>query len=52
MGMNQKGEGWLGLPFLFAGALFVVALSLLSAITNPEEGGYEAISDVEREGTQ
>ena len=43
-GLKHKGEGWLGLPYLVAGALFVVALALLMVLRDPEKenvDGYE-----------
>jgi MFS family permease len=49
IGMNHKDEGWLGMPFLFAGVLFVIVLSLLAVITDPGETGYEAIPETRHE---
>lgn len=35
--LRHKGEGWLGLPYLVAGVLFVVALGLLTFVHDPEK---------------
>ncbi|KAJ4350449.1 uncharacterized protein N0V89_009070 [Didymosphaeria variabile] len=49
VGLNQEHEVWLGLPYIVAGALFLVALGLLIALSVPEREGYEAIDDREEE---
>jgi MFS family permease len=49
VGMDHKNEGWLGLPFLFAGILFIVVLGLLAVIADPGEKGYETIPEARRE---
>jgi MFS family permease len=49
LGMNQDGNGWLGMPFLFAGVLFIIVLGLLSIIANPCTEGYETIPDLGQE---
>lgn len=35
--LRHKGEGWLGLPFIVAGVLFVVALTLLMVVRDPKK---------------
>lgn len=49
IGMSHKEEGWLGMPFLFAGVLFVIILSLLAVLADPGEKGYEVIPETCRE---
>lgn len=49
VGLRQKQEVWIGLPYIVAGALFVVALGLLVGLEVPEREGYEVIEDREEE---
>lgn len=35
--LQRKGEAWLGLPYLVAGVLFVVAIGLLMVVRDPEK---------------
>lgn len=49
VGLRQNSELWLGLPYLVAGALFLVALGLLVSLTVKERDGYEAIGEPEEE---
>lgn len=49
VGLRQKQELWLGLPYIIAGLLFLVALGLLTCLEVPERGGYEVIGDQEDE---
>ncbi|KAJ4987223.1 major facilitator superfamily transporter [Stagonosporopsis vannaccii] len=37
-GLKQRGDVWLGLPYLVAGALFVTAVAMLVFIRNTNEG--------------
>jgi MFS family permease len=52
VGMDHKNEGWLGLPFLFAGILFIVVLGLLAVLADPGEKGYEAIPETQHENNE
>lgn len=47
LGLRQRSKIWLGLPYLIAGALFVIALALLISLTVKERDGYEAIEEQE-----
>ena len=49
LGLRQRSAIWLGLPYLVAGALFVVALILLISLTVKERDGYEAIEEQEED---
>jgi MFS family permease len=49
VGMDHMNEGWLGLPFLFAGILFIAVLGLLAVIADPGEEGYEVIPETRLE---
>jgi hypothetical protein len=37
VGLKQKGAVWLGLPYLVAGALFVLAVTVLTFVRNSKE---------------
>ncbi|KAL5423070.1 hypothetical protein PMIN04_004236 [Paraphaeosphaeria minitans] len=47
VGLRQKQEVWIGLPYMVAGVLFLVALGLLVGLEVPEREGYEAIGEQE-----
>ncbi|KAF2625539.1 MFS general substrate transporter [Macroventuria anomochaeta] len=47
--LKHKGENWLGLPYLVAGSLFVVALGLLMALRDPEKDKMNTTEDEARE---
>ena len=49
VGLGQNNEIWLGLPYIVAGALFLVALVLLIYLPVTEKGGYEPIREEEEE---
>jgi MFS family permease len=49
VGLEQKQEVWIGLPYIVAGVLFLIALGLLVCLSVPERDGYEAISDQEED---
>ena len=49
VGLKQKSEIWLGLPYIVAGILFLLALGLLSLLDVSEREGYEAIVDREED---
>jgi hypothetical protein len=37
IGLRQTGEAWIGLPYLVAGALFVLATFMVASVRNPKE---------------
>jgi hypothetical protein len=41
-GLTHQGKAWLGLPYLIAGALFVLALSILVMVRDPEKNKLAA----------
>jgi MFS family permease len=47
--LRHQGESWLGLPYLVAGGLFMVALGLLMVLHDPAGNEDEAGSAVDRE---
>ncbi|KAF2439455.1 MFS general substrate transporter [Karstenula rhodostoma CBS 690.94] len=47
VGLRQKQEVWIGLPYIVAGVLFLVALGLLTGLEVSEREGYEVIGDQE-----
>ncbi|KAK7183939.1 hypothetical protein DPSP01_011737 [Paraphaeosphaeria sporulosa] len=47
VGLRQRQEVWIGLPYIVAGLLFLVALGLLMGLEVPEREGYEAIEEDE-----
>jgi hypothetical protein len=49
VGLGKKQKVWLGLPYIVAGALFLIALGLLACLSVPERDGYEAINDPEED---
>jgi len=48
-GLKQRGDIWLGLPFLVAGSLFVVAVAMLVLIRNTKEDDTAAGDEEIRE---
>ena len=46
--LRHKGDGWLGLPYLMAGALFVVALGLLMVVRDPQKKDMGAVDEEDR----
>jgi MFS family permease len=49
VGLRLNGEVWLGLPYLVAGALFIVALGMLMFIRDPEKDETSTTDDEARE---
>lgn len=47
VGLQKQYDAWLGLPYVVAGGLFLIALALLTSLTVPERDGYEPIDDQE-----
>ena len=37
VGLRHQGEAWIGLPYLVAGALFVLATGMVASVRNPKE---------------
>lgn len=37
IGLRHQGEAWIGLPYLVAGALFVLATIIVASVRNPKE---------------
>lgn len=48
-GLRQKGEAWLGLPYMIAGLLFTLALSILMIVRDPKGDRTGAEEDEARE---
>ncbi|KAF3044822.1 hypothetical protein E8E12_010935 [Didymella heteroderae] len=46
VGLRQKGETWVGLPYLVAGALFVLATVMVVFVRNPKEDNGAAVDEV------
>lgn len=48
IGLRQQGEAWVGLPYLVAGSLFLLAMLMVASVRNPKEDDG-AVADVARE---
>lgn len=49
MALQQDNSLWLGLPYVVAGALFVITLGLLSLIEDPESKSQNSTAELDRQ---
>lgn len=49
MALQMRSESWLGLPYLVAGGLFIVAVGLLMILKDPAKHESGASEDADRE---